>query len=180
MKFVFAIVLFNVSISLFGQNIQTLEPVIGKTYNFSQERQELWDTCIQLVRDELSEKKFTDKERAKLHVKCSELEFSEARDGFWGITEGCSWYCGGSYKSVTVSSSLKSQKNNIYNKRSISDLNYKTAWVEGMEGDGVGEYITYEFPPLNPRITKIIIANGYVKDRNTWHNNARVKQLKCM
>ncbi len=178
MKPIYTIAFFLVSISLFSQKTPVLEPEIGKIYDFSQERQNLWDTCILSVTDGFPKGKFTEEELSKLRNKCSELGFSEARDGFWGITSGCSWYCGGTYKNVTVSSSLKTQKDNVYNEKSISDLNYKTAWVEGVAGDGIGEFITYEFPPLNPRITKIIITNGYIKDKKTWKNNSRVKQLK--
>ena len=177
-KITFFLILFLANLTIFSQETLVLEPKIGKTYNFSQKQQELWDTCISSVTDRFPEGKYTTEELNKLHDKCSDLGFSEARDGFWGITSGCSWYCGGSYKNVTVSSSLKIQNDHAYNEKSISDLNYKTAWVEGVKGDGIGEFITYEFPPLNPRITKIIIANGYIKDKKTWQNNARVKQLK--
>jgi len=172
------LILFFASFAIFCQETLVLEPKIGKTYDFSQEQQELWDTCILLVTDGFTEGKFTTEELNKLHDKCSELGFSEARDGFWGITSGCSWYCGGTYKNVIVSSVLKAQNDLTYNEESISDLNSKTAWVEGVEGYGIGEFVSYEFPPLNPRITKIIIANGYIKDKKTWQNNSRVKQLK--
>jgi len=178
MRTLIILIILQISTSLFSQETLVLAPEIGKEYNFSQERKELWDTCILLATDGFPKGKFTIEELTKLRSKCSELGFSEARDGFWGIISGCSWYCGGTYKNVSVSSSLKTENNHVYNEKSISDLNYNTAWVEGVKGDGIGEFIIYEFPPLNPRITKIIIVNGYIKNKKTWQNNSRVKQLK--
>jgi len=58
------------------------------------------------------------------------------------------------------------------------DLSFKTAWIEGVKGYGIGEYIIYHFRQTAPRITKIIIANGYVKSHKTWLENSRVKKLK--
>jgi hypothetical protein len=91
---------------------------------------------------------------------------------------GCSWYCGGGQDTQTASSELKSQGQNSYSASNAHDLNYKTAWIEGVPGYGIGEYITYHFPPENPRITKIIIVNGYIKSDKTWKENSRVKTLK--
>ncbi|MFN7491995.1 MAG: NADase-type glycan-binding domain-containing protein, partial [Cyclobacteriaceae bacterium] len=57
-------------------------------------------------------------------------------------------------------------------------LSYKTAWVEGVPGYGIGESLTYHFPPHTPRITKIIVVNGYAKSPKAWSENSRVKKLK--
>jgi hypothetical protein len=38
--------------------------------------------------------------------------------------------------------------------------------------------LIYSFPPENPRITTIIVVNGYVKTKKTWDENSRVKTLK--
>lgn len=91
---------------------------------------------------------------------------------------GCSWYCGGGIDTQTASSELSSQGQNNYSASNAHDLSYKTSWVEGVPGYGIGEYITYHFPPENPRITKIIVVNGYVKSDKTWRENSRVKKLK--
>lgn len=58
------------------------------------------------------------------------------------------------------------------------DFSYKTAWVEGAEEEGIGEYITYHFRLDNPRITHIFISNGYVKSEKAYRENSRVKKLK--
>jgi hypothetical protein len=45
-------------------------------------------------------------------------------------------------------------------------------------GYGIGEYLVYYFKPMSPRVTTVIIANGYVKSKKTYRENSRVKKLK--
>lgn len=90
---------------------------------------------------------------------------------FYG--EACSWYCLGEVASMKASSSLPGG----YSPRMAHDFSITTAWVEGAEGDGVGEYLQYTFKGNCPRITKVQILNGYVKSESTWRNNGRVKKL---
>lgn len=105
--------------------------------------------------------------------------YSEEYETYWDILGvGCSWYCGGGLDTLSASSELKSSNEVTYSSNNIHDLNYKTAWIEGVPGYGIGEYVTYHIPPQNPRITEIIIVNGYVKSEKTWKENSRVKKLK--
>lgn len=85
----------------------------------------------------------------------------------------CSWYCGGQIDSVTASSALADR----YAAEKAHDFSIVTAWVEGVEGNGVGEYLRYSFPGTCPRITTVLIHNGYVKNWEVWRDNARVKKL---
>ena len=85
----------------------------------------------------------------------------------------CSWYCGGQIDSVTASSALADR----YAAEKAHDFSIVTAWVEGVEGNGEGEYIKYAFPGTCPRITTVLIHNGYVKNWDVWRNNGRVKKL---
>ena len=85
----------------------------------------------------------------------------------------CSWYCGGQIDSVTASSALADR----YAAEKAHDFSIVTAWVEGVEGNGVGEYLRYSFPGTCPRITTVLIHNGYVKNWEVWRDNARVKRL---
>lgn len=87
---------------------------------------------------------------------------------------GCSWYCGAQYD-TKVSSVLKSQGKNTYSSEKIFDGNTRTAWIEGVNGYGIGEYIEFLFPYNAPRATTCYIANGYNKNEQTWRNNSRVK-----
>ena len=85
----------------------------------------------------------------------------------------CSWYCGGQIDSVTASSALADR----YAAEKAHDFSIVTAWVEGVEGNGEGEYIKYAFPGTCPRITTVLIHNGYVKNWDVWRDNGRVKKL---
>ncbi len=124
-------------------------------------------------------------EKAELtKAESTELEellekYGELVSSVWDVEDGgCSWYCGGGNYKIAASSSLKSQSRNTYEAKSANDLSYKTAWVEGKEEAGIGEYLEYSFEPKSPRITSIIIANGYMKSDIAWKNNNRVKSFK--
>jgi len=162
------------------QPIKNLEPVNVSLLNLSAEgeRQFLED---QKMIKQIMEKLEHGMKLEDLPTAQQELynEYDETDEDYWEILgAGCSWYCGGSYEDVTASSSLKSQGDNSYDAANASDLNYKTAWVEGVAGDGIGQYLLYKFPAENPRITNIIVVNGYVKSQAAWENNARPKKLK--
>lgn len=191
-------VLLFISFSIFGQEVATPKAEIGKTYNFSKERQAEWDSCIEKM-TRLAHTEQTQEQMFAVAKKCSEIDFSEACDDIWSVVCGDDWTDEGypyntidlskaynyldyikqhpEYQFNKVSSALKPQGEHEYGSKSISDLNYKTAWVEGVKGYGIGEYTIFEFQP-GPRINEVIIANGYIKDKKTWKNNSRVKQLK--
>ncbi len=106
-------------------------------------------------------------------------ETDETAGDYWDIIGGgCSWYCGGGPKKVTASSALKTQGANSYSAENAHDLNYKTAWVEGVAGYGVGQFLIYTFSPESPRITDVIIVNGYVKSEKAYLDNSRAKKIK--
>lgn len=105
--------------------------------------------------------------------------FDETKESYWDVIgAACSWYCGGGPYAVTASSQLESQGAVNYKASNAHDLNYRTAWVEGVEGYGIGEYLTYKFKGGSPRITTIIVVNGYVKSQKAFKENSRVKKLK--
>lgn len=60
----------------------------------------------------------------------------------------------------------------------VVDDNPKTAWVEGVSGDGIGEYIIMydKFPKDNTIV--ISIRNGYQKSEELFYKNNRVKDLE--
>lgn len=188
MKPVYLFLFLLVSFTIFSQEIPTLKPKIGKTYDFSQERGDLWATCDSLMYNKFPAEKFTQEEINKLSNKCDEVGYSEACDDMWGIICGNDWTDEGynmtyymndsNYKFTTASSALKSKSKNTYGEKNIGDLNYRTAWVEGVKGYGIGETVAFKFPPGHPRITTVIIANGYIKTKEAWKNNSRPKQLK--
>lgn len=111
------------------------------------------------------------------------LEMFEAKYPYFSEEEpwniqlvGCSWYCGAMYE-MSASSELKSSRSNNYSVNNLSDDDIRTAWVEGVKGYGIGEYIAFEFPYTAARANQCIIINGYAKDETTWKNNSRVKSF---
>lgn len=104
--------------------------------------------------------------------------FSETEEYWSPVSGGCSWYCGGGPDSVSSTSQLNSQGSSTYKPSNAHDLNYKTAWIEGVQGNGVGEKLIYHFNPGSPRINEINIVNGYVKNANAYKNNSRAKKIK--
>ena len=81
-------------------------------------------------------------------------------------------------KKVVASSSLKPQGRANYKAANINDRNEKTAWVEGVKGYGIGQWVMYQGLSEDIQITSINILNGYVKSDKAWRENARVKYLK--
>ena len=90
----------------------------------------------------------------------------------------CSWYCGGEILKVSASSYLKPQGSFNYKPGNAHDFNHRSVWVEGAPGQGIGEWLEYEFPGSCPRITRVNILNGHVKTDKVWRENSRVKSLK--
>ena len=170
-----------ISMTAFGQTVKEMNPVLGVLIDKSPEKEiefienkKKCEVILKKINNQADfNKKLTNEEKILLE------NYSEGKESSWDIFGlGCSWYCGGGADTISASSYLKSFNGINYFPKNIHDLSYQTAWVEGVSGDGIGEYITYHFPPENPRITKIIVVNGYVKSLQTWKNNSRVKKLK--
>lgn len=99
-------------------------------------------------------------------------EENEVLSHFYG--PGCSWYCGGEVLPPQASSALSER----YPGSQAHDFSIISAWVEGVDGNGEGEYLLYSFPGTCPRITSVLILNGYTKTEATWKANGRVKKLR--
>ncbi len=78
-----------------------------------------------------------------------------------------------------VSSVLKPQFGNSYGAQNLFAGPARSAWVEGREGNGVGEWITIEFDGM--RLVKSInVRNGYQKNNDIFQKNNRVRQLRVV
>lgn len=71
-----------------------------------------------------------------------------------------------------TSSTLKGQGSKVYGMANLTDNNPTTAWVEGVDGDGIGEWFEIK------GITVNTIYNGYQSSPENWKNNSRVKRFK--
>ena len=176
MKQTILVVLFFISQIGFGQ-VKDLFPEYSHLLDFSDKAKAEWglrDTLMQQLTD--GKKKWDSFSQDEKHIL---QKYGEVYEDIWDIVgSGCSWYCGGGPKKVSASSYLSSQGKINYKPENAHDLSYKNAWVEGVSGYGVGEYLTYTFEHNSPRITDIIVVNGYVKSTSSWINNSRVKKLK--
>ncbi|WP_375579880.1 Hint domain-containing homing endonuclease [Marivirga tractuosa] len=168
------IIFLNLSVS--AQNVPIVEPVKIFPLDFDQAKIQ-WELREQAMH-KMSEEGLNFDELNK-EEQSAFMEYGEVYSGIWDIVgSACSWYCGGGVKEVSASSYLKSQGSNSYEPINAHDLNYENAWVEGVQGYGKGEKLVYTFSGANPRITDIIVVNGYVKSESSYKNNSRVKKLK--
>lgn len=168
---------------ILGQNVPRLQPVVGEEYDFTDERiskfnsidaiydcQQVWKKMdkLGLTYDELSAE-----DLAILHL-CG-----QKRSIWQTVSDACDWSCmGGKVDSVSASSVLSSQGENNYSPQHAYDFSYRSAWVEGVSGYGIGEYLIYHFTYGSLQFNTVIISNGYVKSRIAWESNSRVKKLK--
>lgn len=101
------------------------------------------------------------------------------------LTDGCSVYCAVENEeiSATASSTLKSNGSISYDAENVCVQNNFGAWVEGVDGSGIGESIEIkrklDVSDKNYGIDyrTICIVNGYFKNEKVWKNNNRVKTL---
>jgi hypothetical protein len=78
-------------------------------------------------------------------------------------------------------SSVLAQDANVnrfdYGPESLFDNADNTAWVEGVDGQGIDEWIVVAFDGLR-LVKEIEIKNGYMKDPTLYQKNSRVKEMK--
>ena len=84
------------------------------------------------------------------------------------------WFFVGQQYSAAASSSLKSDENNTYQPENLNDKDRENAWVEGGEGDGIGESLTLTMKKPQ-QVTRLLIHNGYRKSGELFAANNRVK-----
>lgn len=79
--------------------------------------------------------------------------------------------------SVAASSALQATSTNSYRATNLVDGDLATAWNEGVEGPGEGEWVRFDFSQ-ELVLARIEIANGYQKDDDRFLGNPRVKSMK--
>jgi hypothetical protein len=84
---------------------------------------------------------------------------------------------GSNLSQICASSVLKAQAGNDYGLNNLFDSQLQTAWVEGVQGQGIGEYIAFEFDAPET-LTQIELVNGYAKSDKIFQANGRVKELR--
>lgn len=180
MKLLFTFFFLAIYASAIGQELPSRSPDSVFPLDFSVEGEKVFTEGLEKF-DKLSQKmsqenlNYEDLSKAEKQL----LDRYEMAEDYWEIgSPGCSWYCGGGPYAVTASSALYAHKEIRYDAENAHDLDYETAWVEGVQGLGNGEFLTYTFEPQSPRITEITIINGYIKSEKAWRENGRVKTLR--
>jgi hypothetical protein len=95
----------------------------------------------------------------------------------WDISSpGCSWRnCIGYLYDINSSSVLDDSSQLDYSAENAFDEMLDTAWVEGVEGYGIGESISVT---IDGNLQAIEIYNGYGKYEDLFYKNSRVKELE--
>lgn len=87
----------------------------------------------------------------------------------------------GSLPSPSASSTLAPQGSSSNEVANLDDDSPFTAWVEGVEGDGLGESIRFTWGCGEPGWTstgKLSLLNGYQKSAQPFADNGRDQQLE--
>ena len=106
-----------------------------------------------------------------VYKKLTQKERDEIPGYVWGVCNHCISFddC-----NIHSSSNLQSQGTDNYIAKNIQDDDPTTAWVEGKNGYGIGEYIESKNVEL---FFSIVIFNGYQKSPKSFIENSRVKSL---
>ena len=83
---------------------------------------------------------------------------------------------------IIVSSQLieRNRPSDAYKAENMTDGNNATAWAEGADGAGIGEWIKFGFDTPKKKIKAIKILAGYAKTETVYFNNNRVKEMKVI
>jgi hypothetical protein len=72
---------------------------------------------------------------------------------------------------VSASSSLKGYPSDF-----TTDGKLETAWLEGVKGNGIGEWLMYS-AENDQTVSSITIYNGYLKNDKVYINNGKIKKF---
>lgn len=118
-----------------------------------------------------------------------ELDYLNYRDDH-GNPLGCSWYCGAPPIRVSASSTFRDGIYS-YSPANAHDSKKDSVWVEGAEGVGIGEKLTFAFDLTDRErypqdddyefgIDSVSIINGFARSEKLWKANGRVKTLRVI
>ena len=177
MRRLVTIILMTLGFIVLGQNLKILKPEIGISHNFSKKQQVVWQDIL----DKYSRIETVGFDYKKLS-KGDKALIDSLEMGYGPMTQapGCSWYCGGQMKKVTSESYLKNHGNFNYKPENIHDIDLFTVWIPDTTGGAIGKKINFHFEPLSPRVSKIIVYNGYIKNYELFKSNSRVKTFRLL
>ena len=179
-----------------AQSLKMIDPKIG--YPQILDKNKLMKERQKIEKANDDNKPLTDYQQWLVEMGYTDGERDILDNSEWGDswTNNCAMI-----KSISASSTLKPIGNLNYKAQNAQDDDLGTAWIEGAEGYGIGESITFCFPyrkkydkngnPIESGnndayamnystqpVTTVCIYNGYMKSEKAWRDNSRVKQLK--
>jgi hypothetical protein len=80
-------------------------------------------------------------------------------------------------QAASASSVLKATSRTDFRAPNLLDEDLETAWNEGAEGPGLGEWVRFDFGE-SVVLSRIEIANGYQKDEERFQGTIRIRSLK--
>lgn len=168
------IALFYFNFSTNAQEVKHIESEIGILYQFSIKQQKVWEKTWKLLNQINDFKIDYDSLSMVERYQVDELEMGEGPIAESGDTWNSVAY---PYK-TEVSSELPPNGLTNYRGLNLKDNNLLTAWIPNNKNSGIGERITFYFKRNNPRVNKISIFNGYLKNKHLWSQNSRVKTIR--
>lgn len=102
------------------------------------------------------------------------------------LFDGCGWWCTveSARQEVDASSTLRADGYINYSSLNLNDMSRNNSWVEGVDGDGIGEYveltkqfICFDGDKDGGSLGEICIVTGYAQNEKLWNENNRVKTL---
>ena len=93
---------------------------------------------------------------------------------------GCGLSCALDWN-VRASSQLADSGSNRYGIANLEDGDFSTCWAEAGPGNGVGEYLEFQFRGESEGKTAFhgfSLKNGYTKSPELWKKNTRAKTLE--
>ncbi len=70
-----------------------------------------------------------------------------------------------------------SQLEGNYDLENLIDMDFGTAWVEGVDATGIGEWTQFSFHE-GTRVRGVMLMNGYLKSESTYLANSRLRRVR--
>ncbi len=80
-------------------------------------------------------------------------------------------------RAITASSTLKATSITDFRPTNLLDGDLTSAWNEGAEGTGLGQWVRLEFQDIIT-LARIEIANGYQRDEERFSGTIRIKSIE--
>lgn len=81
------------------------------------------------------------------------------------------------FVNISASSIRAPMKGFSYTASNAWDGRWDTSWTEGVDGNGIGESLTF-FAPDEQMVSGIRILNGYCKSEKLYYENNRIKKIQ--